>query len=352
MAEIGVALVGYGLAGSVFHAPLIAATRGLELRAIVTSDQGRRTRARRDFPGAEVVPSLDQIWSLPCELVVVATPNHLHLPQTVAALERGRHVVVDKPMALSPTEAETMMARAAAAGRLLTVFQSRRYDNDFLLLQQLLREDQLGGLLHLESRFERWRPELRAHSWREELTPEAGGGLLLDLGSHLIDQALQLLGPPTTVYAELAVRRPGSLSDDDDFLALTFAGDRHAHLWMSAVQPAVGPRFRAWGRTRALQTVGLDPQEQQLSSGLLPPDPGFGQAGEQQLAQLFEGLRGRALPLPPGRYLDFYAAMARAILGEGEVPVPAAEGRDVLLVIEAARRSAASGQVVRISPAA
>jgi len=346
-----VGLVGYGLAGRVFHAPLIAAAPDLELRAIVTADQGRRARAERDFPKAAVLPGVERLWSQPIQLVVVATPNHLHFPHTISALEQGRHVVVDKPMALNTGEASAMIERAQSCGRLLTVFQNRRYDNDFLLLRRLLAEAELGGLLHLESRFERWRPELRPGSWREELSPAAGGGLLLDLGSHLIDQALLLFGTPTAVYSELAGRRSGALADDDDFVALQFQGGRSAHLWMSAVAPAAGARFRAWGRGGALETFGLDPQEEQLGSGLRPGEAGYGQATGQQLARLTK--RGAAIPvpLPPGGYPEFYAAVAVAIRGEGEVPVAARAGLETLAVIEAARGSAAAGQVVRLDGA-
>ncbi|NNM97196.1 MAG: Gfo/Idh/MocA family oxidoreductase, partial [Candidatus Dormibacteraeota bacterium] len=346
MTRIGVGLVGYGLAGRVFHAPLIAAAPDLELRAIVTADRGRRAQAESDFPEAVVVSGPEQLWTRPIELVVVATPNHLHFPNTMSALEQGRHVVVDKPMALNSEEAIAMIERASSSGRLLTVFQNRRYDNDFLLLRRLLAADELGGLLHLESRFERWRPELHPGSWREELSPEAGGGLLLDLGSHLIDQALQLLGTPTAVYSELAVRRPGAVADDDDFVALQFSGGRSAHLWMSAVAPVAGPRFRAWGRVGALETFGLDPQEGQLRSGLRPGHEGYGQATGQQVARLSKG--GPAIPvgLPPGGYPEFYSAVARAIRGGGEVPVAASAGLEALAVVEAARVSAAAGREV------
>ncbi|MHB8393951.1 MAG: Gfo/Idh/MocA family oxidoreductase [Candidatus Dormibacteria bacterium] len=355
MEDVGVALVGYGLAGSVFHAPLIAATEGLRLRAVITNDPVRKRKLVQDFPDVRVLPTLQQLLDrgTDIDLVVVATPNHMHLPQATAALERGLHVVVDKPMALSSSEAKAMVTTARRNGRLLSVFQNRRFDNDYLLVQELIAAGRLEAVHRFESRFERWRPQLRPGSWREERSPEQGGGLLLDLGSHLIDQALLLFGQPLTVYSELATRRQGSQADDDCFIAITFTGGLQAHLWMSAVAPAEGPRFRVSGDTRALEIWGLDPQEGQLASGLRPGQLGFGNGGPDQSAELLlKGGRpgsGDKVPLPVGSYANFYREMAGAIRGEGTVPVAAEAGVYVLGVIEAARQSATSGVRVAVA---
>ncbi len=349
--RIGVAVVGYGLAGQVFHAPLVAATPSLEVRAIVTANPERRQRAERDFPDARLLATADQLWNDTggIGLVVVATPNHLHATQAITALELGLAAVVDKPIALSTRESGTMLAAAERTGRPLAAFQNRRWDSDFLLLRELLAGDQLGGLFRVESRFERFRPEVNNASWREETPPEGGGGLLLDLGSHLIDQAHVLLGSPRRVYAEISMARPGAVSDDDCFLALEFTGGARAHLWMSTAAPSIGPRWRVWGRRRALEVWGLDPQESYIRAGGHPSDPGYGGPDGSQRAVLTEGGEGgatRELPLPAGRYGDFYREMAAAVRGEGPVPVPARAGHDVLAVIEAARASVASGKVV------
>jgi scyllo-inositol 2-dehydrogenase (NADP+) len=349
--RIGVAVIGYGLAGQVFHAPLVAATPSLGVRVIVTANPERRQRAERNFPDARVLATADQLWNETggIGLVVVATPNHLHATQAITALELGLAAVVDKPIALSTKEAGTMLAAAERTGRPLAAFQNRRWDSDFLLLQETLAADQLGGLHRVESRFERFRPEVNTTSWREETPPEAGGGLLLDLGSHLIDQAHVLLGKPQRVYAEIALARPGAVADDDCFLALEFPGGARAHLWMSTTAPSIGPRWRVWGRRQALEVWGLDPQESYIRAGGRPTDPGYGEPDGSQRAVLTEGGEGGAtheLPLPAGRYGDFYAGMAAAIRGEAAVPVPAQAGRDVLAVIEAARASVATGRVV------
>lgn len=178
MEEIGVALVGYGLAGSIFHAPLIATTQGLRLRAVVTNDPQRKLQVEQDFPQVRSVPTLEQLLDDTADigLVVIATPNHMHLWQATAALAHGLHVVVDKPMALSSSEASAMIAVAQRSGRLLSVFQNRRFDNDYLLVRQLIADHRIEMVRHFESRFERWRPELRPGSWREERTPEDGWG--------------------------------------------------------------------------------------------------------------------------------------------------------------------------------
>jgi predicted dehydrogenase len=352
VSRIGVAVIGYGLAGSVFHAPLVAVTPDLEVRAIVTGNPERRQRAGRDFPDARLLATADQLWNdtAGIGLVVVATPNHLHAPQAITGLEMGLAVVVDKPMALSTAEATAMLETSQRTGGVLAVFHNRRWDGDFLLLREMVGSDRLGGLLRLESRFERFRPEVNPASWRETSTPEAGGGLLLDLGSHLIDQALVLLGQPQEVYAEIARVRPGATADDDCFLALGFAGGIRAHLWMSTLVPSAGPRWRAWGSRGALEVWGLDPQEAYIRAGGRPDDPGFGQPDGSQRAVLTaagEPGTGREVQLPAGRSGDFYAGVAAAIRGEGPVPVPARAGWDVLAVVEAARRSAATGTVVR-----
>jgi predicted dehydrogenase len=294
-----------------------------------------------------VVPSPDELWELRDELdvVVVAAPNRAHVPLALAAIERGLAVVVDKPLAVAADEAERVVDAAEAAGTVLTVFHNRRWDGDFLTIQALAKAGELGELLRLESRFERFRPEIREGAWRERGDAAEGGGLLLDLGSHLADQALQLLGPAVRVYAELDRRRPGAEVEDDAFVALEHEGGARSHLWMSAVAPLHGPRLRLSGLRAGVETAGLDPQEDQLRDGLRPAEDGFGVAGPVRLADA-EG--AREAPREAGRWDTFYARVRDAVRDGVPPPVDPRDAVAVLRVLEAARRSARDGAVVAL----
>ena len=211
MSALRVGLLGYGLAGRVFHAPLIAATPGLEVTTIVTADPDRRARAGQDVPRARVVASADEVWARADEhdLVVVATTTGTHVALASAAVDAGLAVVVEKPLAPRAGQARALVERAAAAQVMLTVFHNRRWDAEYLTLRRLVADGALGDVVRYESRFERWRPERTPGAWREELSADDGGGVLLDLGVHLVDQARSLLGPVTHVYGEVAARRGG-----------------------------------------------------------------------------------------------------------------------------------------------
>lgn len=352
--ELRAAIVGYGLAGAVFHAPLLAATPGMRVAAIVTANPERQAQARRDFPRAEVYPTTDVLLADPSrlDLVVVAAPNRAHVPVGVAALEAGLAVVVDKPMAPSVAEAERLIAAAATAGRPLTVFQNRRWDGDFLTVRQLIARDVLGPVVRLESRFERFRPAPKAGAWRERAAPEEAGGLLFDLGSHLIDQARVLFGDPVSVYAESATRRPGALVDDDTFVSLRFPDGQAAHLWMSAIPRQSGPRLRVVGLHGVYEKHHLDPQEDALRGGMRPGDAGWGTepaACWGHLATEVGGLAfaGTAQTLP-GSYETFYVLLRDALVAGGPVPVDPKDAVAALRVIEAARASARTGAVVAL----
>ena len=343
-----VGLVGYGLAGSVFHAPLIAATEGLALDTVVTSNPERQRQARAEFPDVRVAATPDELFGRADELdlIVVASPNRTHVPLATTALKAGLPVVVDKPIAGAAAEARGLAALAEESGLLLSVFQNRRWDNDFLTLRKLLAEDALGDVYRFESRFERWRPQLKG-GWRESGDPAEIGGLLYDLGSHVVDQALVLFGPVTAVYAEVDVRRDGALTDDDTFLALTHANGVRSHLYVSATTAQLGPRFRVLGSKAGYVKHGLDPQEAALRDGLRPGTAGadWGTEPEELWGRVGSGESpvtggGRPEPTLPGDYPAYYAAVAKALLEGGPNPVTAPEAAAVLDVLEAARRSA------------
>ena len=338
---MNVALLGYGLAGSAFHAPFIATTPGLRLSVVVTGNEERREQALREHEGVTVVATADEVWARASELdlVVIATPNDSHLPLGLAALDAGLAVVVDKPLALNAGEGRTLVDAAAERGLMLTAFQNRRWDGDFLTLRALLEADELGRVHRFESRFERWRPEV-GDGWRERIPPEEGGGLLLDLGSHLVDQALQLFGPVRGLYAEVDARREGAVADDDVFLALEHESGVRSHLWASTLVPEPGPRFRVLGDRGLFVKHGLDSQEESLRSGLLPDDPGFGEELRQRWGRLITDDEEREVPTEPGSYATFYAGVAASLSDGAPPPVDPRDAVAVLEILDEARATA------------
>lgn len=348
--QLRVAIVGFGLAGSVFHAPLIAATPGLTLSAVVTGNDERAEKARQAYDGVEVFADVDSLLSRASDidLVVVASPNRMHAPTAMAAIDAGIAVVVDKPFAVSVAEGEALIETAAARGVPLSVFQNRRWDGDFLTLRRLLDEGALGDVTRYESRFERWRPVAGA-GWRESGAPSDAGGLLFDLGAHLIDQALLLFGPATHVYAEVDRRRAGVLADDDVFVGLTHASGVRSQLWASAIASDLGPRLRVLGTRSAYVKYGLDVQEDALRRGGRPDrDEAWGTENEASYGTL--GVVGEATPIAtePGAYQRYYEGVAAALRGEAEMPVDPRDSVEGLKIIEAARRSHEQGQVVAL----
>ncbi|MCA1612602.1 MAG: Gfo/Idh/MocA family oxidoreductase [Acidobacteria bacterium] len=345
--ELRVGLIGFGLAGAVFHAPLISATPGLRLAAVVTSNPERSEQARREYTGALVLETPEQLWGLARELdlVVVATPNRTHAPLASAALDAGLAVVVDKPLAATAAEGRALVGEARRRGLLLTVFQNRRWDGDFLTLRHLLERGALGRVLRFESRYERWRPRAKP-GWRQSGEPEDAGGLLYDLGSHLVDQALLLFGPARRVYAELGRPYPGVETDNDTFVALEHAAGVRSHLWMSTAAAQPGPRFRALGSEGAYTKFGLDVQEEALKAGGRPGSPGWGEEPESLWGLFGAGEDLRPLRTEPGCHQCFYRGVAAALREGVPPPVDPAESVAVLEVIEAARRSHDKGQTV------
>jgi predicted dehydrogenase len=349
VADLRVAIVGYGLAGRVFHARLIAATAGLEVAIVVTSSAERRAQVAVDHPRARILSGPEELWERDdYDLVVIATPNDTHVPLASAAIERGIPVVVDKPLALSAMDAEQLVTRAKRAGVLLTVFQNRRWDSDQLTLRRLLDGGHLGSVFRYESRFERWRPSPKPGSWRESLPPEQGGGILLDLGSHLVDQALTLFGAATHIYAEIDGRR-GLPTDDDVFLALRHEGGTISHLRASALTGAPGPRLRVLGTEAAFVLTRLDSQEERLRAGERPDKVAdWGAEPEAHRGRLVTGDTSVPVPGERGAWPQFYARLVHALREGGPPPVDPADAVAALRVLEHARNSAASQTTVAV----
>ncbi|MCW2544278.1 MAG: oxidoreductase [Frankiales bacterium] len=345
-ADLPVALVGYGLAGRYFHAPVLSAVDGLVLTTIVTASPERAAAARHDFPEAQVVADWEQA-DRP-GLVVLATPNRTHASLALGAIAAGLPVVVDKPLARDVPEGETIAQAARTAGVPLTVFHNRRWDSDVRTAHKLLAEGALGRPHRLETRFERWRPQ-PGTGWRESADYEEGGGLLLDLGSHQVDVAVHLLGPVTTVYAELDQRRPGARVEDDVMLALTHASGARSTHWLSATAAHRGPRLRLLGSQAAYVVEDLDGQEAALRAGARPAD-GWGEVPESRWGVLTTGDTSVPVPSVPGDYRLFYAGVLEGLRGNGPLPVTAEEAVHVLAVLDAARVSARERRLVDLPP--
>ena len=346
-ADLRVGLIGYGLAGEAFHAPIIAATPGLELAAIVTGNAERRARAHMTYPRAELVGSADELWTRTnaLDLVVIATPNRTHVPLALAALGADLGVVVDKPFAATVEDARRVEQLARHRGLLLTVYQNRRWDGDFLTVRRLIRDGALGDVFRFESSFERWRPVPR-HGWREEGAPEEAGGTLYDLGSHLIDQALVLFGRVRQVYAELDRRRGGVEVEDDVFLALTHESGVRSHLWISATAALPAPRFRVLGSRAGYLKYGLDVQEAALRAGRRPDVPGWGEEPTEAWGLLGAGEERVPVRTEAGAYQQFYIGVERALRDGSAPPVSPSDAIAGLAIIEAARRSSADGRII------
>jgi predicted dehydrogenase len=346
VADLRVAIIGYGLAGRIFHAPLIAATPGLEVTSVVTSSANRQAQVSADHPRARILSSPERLWDdHDHDLVIIATPNDTHVSLASAAIDHGLPVVVDKPLAASAAHAERLAARAQRAGVLLTVFQNRRWDSDQLTLRRLLEGGHLGSVFRYESRFERWRPAPKPGSWRETLPPDEGGGLLLDLGSHLVDQALTLFGAVSHVYAEVDERR-GLPTDDDVFIALRHVSGTISHLRASAVTGAPGPRLRVLGTDAAFVLTRLDSQEDRLREGARPDTvPDWGVEPEAHRGRLVTGDASVPVPGERGDWPRFYALLATALRQGGPPPVDPADAVAALRVLEQARASAATATV-------
>ena len=346
---IRTALIGFGLAGSVFHSPLIAATPGLRLETIVSSDPERQRRARLAHPDASIINRIDDFHALARDhaLVVVATSNRQHAPLARAALEAGLAVVVEKPMAPTSLEARELVELARRRGCLLTAFHNRRWDSEILTLRRLLAENRLGVVAQVESRFERWRPEV-ATQWRESADPRDAGGVLFDLGTHLVDQAVHIFGRPIGVYAELRRRRPGAMVDDDDFVALQHEAGVSVHLWTSLIAAHPGPRLLVRGLRGTYVKETLDEQEDALRTGARPSGADWGREPPERWGTFFDGAGSTRVESERGDWPQFYSQLVAALRGTGPVPVAPEDAVAVLEVLEAAKESARTSQVVSL----
>ena len=342
MEPVRFGLVGYGFGGRYFHAPLISAAHECDFVGVVTSSPERRALLAREHPGVAAYGSLAELRAAGAEAVAISTPADTHTALTEEALELGLAVVCDKPFALDAASARRTVELAERLGLPLSPYQNRRWDADFRTVRELTAEGTLGELTRFESRFERFSPDPGPGA--------AGGGTLLDFGSHLVDQALVLLGPVGSVYAEWRLRDSGL--DDDVFVALTHLNGVHSQLWGSWSQGAPGPRFRVTGTAASyVNRTLMDIQEDLLLAGHTPATLGDQWGGEppERWGRLHRGdLDGEPVPSHRGHWDRFHPAFARAVRGLGPVPVEPRDAVATATVLDAARRSATEGEVVHL----
>jgi len=334
--NIRVGLIGYGYASKTFHAPLIVGTPGMTLAAVSSSDA---SKVHADWPNVTVVSDPKQLFNDPSlDLIVIPTPNDTHFPLARAAMEAGKHVVVDKPFTVTLSQARELEAMAKSRGLVLSVFHNRRWDSDFLTLKGLIAEGKLGEVSYFESHFDRYRPQVR-NRWREQAGP--GSGIWYDLGPHLIDQALVLFGVPVSITVDMAQLRPDAQTTDYFHAVLTYP-QRRVVLHSTMLAAAESARYIVHGTRGSYVKFGLDPQEDRLKAGERPPLEDWGYDMRDGVLTLAVGdeLDAQTLLTVPGNYPAYYAGIRDALNGQGENPVPASQAIRVMELIELGIESA------------
>jgi predicted dehydrogenase len=342
MRTVQVGLIGFGLGGRVFHAPIISAVPGLQLAAIMerTGDS-----ARAAYPDARVVRSVSELLSIDSiELVVITTPNPTHLELSRQCLEAGRHVVVDKPFTTTVAEAEELVRTAKQHNRLITVYQNRRWDGDFLTVRRIVEQGSLGRLVLFESHMERYRPELKAEAWRER--PTAGSGLWFDLGPHLLDQAFVLFGPPESMTAELRAERDGAAVDDAFDVVLHYPRLR-VLLRSNLLTCVSGPRFRLNGTQGSFVKFGTDPQEEALKRGERMDQPDWGKESEENWGTLSIAQGDKVVetrvPTERGDYSRYYQNVRDALVSAAPLDVSPEHALNMMRALELGIESSRRG---------
>jgi len=342
---IDVGLIGFGFAGRTFHAPVISAVEGLRLAAIL---QRHGSEAEQAYPGTRTVRSLDELVAIDSiRLIVIATPNQTHFELAKQCLQAGRHVIADKPFTTTYAEAAELVELAEHQRCLISVYQNRRWDGDFLTVQRLLAEGRLGRIVLFESHFDRFRPQPKANAWREQAGP--GSGLLFDLGPHLIDQAMALFGVPQAISADVRTERDGASADDAFDIVLHYPRMR-ALLRAGVMASTPTPRFAIHGTHGGYLKYGLDPQEDALKHGERPTGNSWGQDARERWGILYrvqgDSLAQEPLPTLAGDYRLYYANVRDAVPGKAPLSVTPEQALNVMRALELARESSRRGCVV------
>lgn len=353
MKKLKVGLIGFGLSGRTFHSPLLLADTGFEVAAVSSR---RIDEVKSVFPQAQVFEEAEALIHMSgLDLVINTAPNDLHYSLTKMALEAGRHVVVEKPFVNSSAEGRELIALAKQKSVALTVFQNRRWDSDFLTIKKLISENRLGQIKQFESHFDRWRPEVRVERWREK--SGAGTGILYDLGSHLIDQALNLFGEPDSLQADVVAQKTEAATDDYFHVVLNY-GSMRVILHSTSFADST-PRFQVFGDHATFTKYGLDPQEAQMREGLSPRDLEFGREEPENFGIVIEPGAGEAEAIESsvGQYSEFYRLLREHIMSLREnpasapakpLPVEPSEALRVIELIELAHESSKSGRRISL----
>jgi scyllo-inositol 2-dehydrogenase (NADP+) len=342
MNRIRVGIIGFGLSGRYFHAPLLLAHPGFSIKMVSTS---REQEAKALVPDVQVVGDPSTLTRNPdIDLIVNCAPNTFHFSYSAEALETGKHVVIEKPFVTTVAEGERLIELAARSNRVVSVFHNRRWDSDFLTVKKLIGSRRLGNIKHFESHMDRWRPQCRAHRWREQ--PREGSGVFYDLGPHLIDQALVLFGMPERLMADIQCQRAGGATDDYFHLTLYYGSTRV--LLQSSSFSSTSPRYQVFGDLGTFMKFGLDPQESQLKQGLSPSDHDFGREPERDFGILTNPDTGVSQPVSSerGHYLAFYDQLYESLTQQRSAAVSAEEALRSIRLIELALCSSRTGSVV------
>ncbi|WP_347548359.1 oxidoreductase [Pseudalkalibacillus hwajinpoensis] len=332
MKKVNIGLVGFGFSGATFHAPVIKAVEGLNVTKVVSSQPDK---VHASFPEVTVGSFEDMLADDSIELVVITTPNELHFPMAKQALEARKHVVIEKPFVVSVEEGEQLIQLAEENHCLLSVYHNRRYDNDFLTIQKLMDENEFGKVMTFEAHYDRYRAEVR-NRWREQ--DKKGSGILFDLGSHLIDQALTLFGAPDDVTADVMAQRDGAKTDDYFHLVLRY-GRQRVILHAGSLVKKHGPRYQIHGTDGSFVKWGIDPQEAALKEGKIPGGSGWGEDTKDQYGILTRDEAESTVPTIAGYYQTYYKGIYRAIREDKTLPVTADQALNVIKLIELALKS-------------
>jgi scyllo-inositol 2-dehydrogenase (NADP+) len=331
--KLKVGIAGYGLAGRSFHAPILAGTN-FEVTAVLTTNDVRKRHAKEDFPTVKIVSTIEELCAQDLDLIVIASGNQVHLSQALTAINAGIPTVVDKPMGINVAQTREILDAADSAGVAVTTYFNRKWDSDILTLKRVIRDGQIGRVIRMDSRFERFRPQLNPQSWRENNSPEDGGGLLLDLMPHLISTAIECFGPANLKSSSIRSVRGGA--DDDCVLVLAHETGVESILSASAVVGAPGPRLRVIGSEGAFVVKELDPQEALLRAGKAPKD-GKWEEGTSSQAFIHRGDSVEEFKTDPGNYASFYSLVHEAIMNKTAMPISPEEILAVAQIIDKAR---------------